>query len=165
MKPRWLGIFLIGWMLLGVVLLGFGVKELVDSRAFSARAVGANARVVDVTRVVEHERRTSGGDNDNVYYVDVPYFYPVVEFVTAREQIVRFRPGGSARAYQVGDSVRILYDPANPPAARPDTNAGWWETGAILIFIGLCFVVTGGAVYFLPFRLGWSATSHPFITS
>jgi hypothetical protein len=154
MKPRWLGIFLIGWMLLGVAVIGFGAKVLVDSRRFSAKAVGANARVVKVTRVVERERRTSGGNKDNVYYVDVPHFYPVVEFVTAREQVVRFRASGSTRAYQVGDPVRVLYDPANPRAARLDTNSSWWEAGAILIFLGLCFVVTGAAAYFLPRRLG-----------
>ncbi len=44
-------------------------------------------------------------------------------------------------AYRVWDSVNILYDPANPQAARLDTWSGRWGDGNVLTSIGLALVL------------------------
>jgi hypothetical protein len=137
MRPRWLGVFLIGWMLVGVVVLALGAKALVDSQRFLAKAVVANGIVVDVARVVNSDNEVS--------------FYPVVEFVTAREQVVRFQADEATPdpEQRMGDSVRILHDPADPGNARLDTGFSRWGAGAVLGFVGLGFVVSGAGAYLL----------------
>jgi hypothetical protein len=153
-KPRWWqvvpsqgGVVLIILLLVGIFLIGVGVKGLVDSWRFMANASGANGVVVDVAEVVQREQRGSG---NRTYYVDVTYFHPVVQFVTAREQVVRFQAdeGTDKRsAYQVGDSVRILYDPANPRDAQLDTWFSRWGGTLIPVAIGLVMVVLVTVIY------------------
>ncbi len=134
-------------MLAGAIFFVVGVRLLVDSQRFLAKAATANGMVVDVAQVVRRERR---GSNDHPYYVDVTYFHPVVRFVTVPEQIVQFQASeGSANPsdYRVGDSVRILYDPANPRNARLDTRFSRWGEDITVIAVGLCFVVIGAVIY------------------
>jgi Protein of unknown function (DUF3592) len=158
-KPRWwqvvsleLGVVLIILLLAGIVGVGVGVKGLVDSKRFLATASNANGVVVDVVRVVEWVQRGSGKHTGTQR---VPFYYPVVQFVTAREQVVRFRAdAGSEKrsAYQVGASVRVLYDPANPRDARLDT---WGSRLGKSIFIGsfgLFFVVLVAVIYWVALR-------------
>jgi hypothetical protein len=65
--------------------------------------------VVRVEKRVETEWVGSGSRK---HPIDVTRNYPFVEFVTARGQVVQFQADdGSLR---VGDSVRLVYDPANP---------------------------------------------------
>jgi hypothetical protein len=141
------GVVLIILLLAGIFLVGVGVKGLVDSWRFMANASSANGVVVDVAEVV---RRVERGSGDHTYYENVTFFHPVVQFVTAREQVVRFQAdeGTDKRsAYQVGDSVRILYDPANPRAARLDTWFSRWGDALIPVAIGLVMVVLVVVVY------------------
>jgi len=134
-------VVLIVMMLAGTVCLVAGAKTLMDSRRFMATATAADAVVIDVAGVVEQVRRGSG---DNWYYEDATVYHPVLRFVTAREQAVQFQAREGSEdpsAYRVGDSVRILYDPANPQAARLDTWSGRWGEGIVLGAIGLALVL------------------------
>jgi hypothetical protein len=142
-------VVLIVLMLGGVISLVVGVKTLVDSQRFEARAVATNGVVVDVTEGVESVRRGSG---DNSYYEDVTIFHPVVRFVTAREQEVRFQASEGSddpRAYGVGDSIGVLYDPTNPRDARLDTWVSRRGDSITLITIGLALLIIGAVVYWL----------------
>lgn len=120
-----------------------------DSQRFAAKATAANGVVVGVAEVVQQERR---GSSDNPYYVDVTYFHPVVRFVTADEQVVEFQADEGSKnpsAYQVEDSIRILYDPVNPRDARLDTWFSRWGGSVILLLIGLVLIVLGAVDYWL----------------
>jgi hypothetical protein len=142
-------VVLIVLMLAGAIALVAGVKTLVDSQRFLARAVTTNGVVVDVAEVVEQVRRGSG---DNWYYEDATIFYPVVRFVTAREQEVRFqaKEGSEDPArYGVGDSIRVLYDPANPRNARLDTWVSRRGDSLTMVAIGLGLVVIGAVGFWL----------------
>jgi len=129
-------------MLVGGGLVGLGVKVLVDTQRFVAKAAGAKGVVVDVREEVRSERRGSG---DNEHYVDVTYYYPVVRFLTAREQVVQFQ--GDDGSLRVGDSVRVLYDPANPRDVRLDSWPSRWGAGTVPIAIGLVLIVVTAALY------------------
>lgn len=67
--------------------VGIGVKALGDGRRFIAAAVEARGIVVDIALVREY-------DADLEREMTRPY--PVVEFVTAREQVVRYQPPWAA---------------------------------------------------------------------
>lgn len=131
-------------MLVGGGLVGLGVKVLVDNQRFVAKAASAKGVVVAVREEVRSELRGSG---DNEHYVDVTYYYPVVRFLTAREQVVQFQ--GDDGSLRVGDSVRILYDPANPRDARLDSWPSSWGAGAVPIAVGLVLIliVIGAGLY------------------
>jgi hypothetical protein len=116
-----------------------------------ATASSANGVVVDVARVIE--RRQGGPDNRHTK--NVPVYYPVVQFVTAREQVVRFQAdeGSEKRsAYRVGASIQVLYDPANPQDARLDTWASRWGFGILGVSLGLIFVVVVAVIYWRMLR-------------
>lgn len=69
-----------------------------------------------------------------------------MRFVTAREQDVRFQAREGSRdpsRYGVGDSIRVLYDPANPRNARVDTWGSRRGDSLTMVAIGLGLVGLG----------------------
>jgi uncharacterized protein DUF3592 len=98
-----------GLILLNVMVLGGGLKVLLDGRRFLATAAEARGVVVDVAKVREYDSDVGR---------EVTRSYPVVEFVTAREQVVRYQPpmGSNPPDYRIGGPLRVLYDPGQPPA-------------------------------------------------
>jgi hypothetical protein len=135
-------IVLIALMLLGVGLVGVGVKMLADTRRFLATAEPGKGVVVRVDKRVERERVGSG---DNAHWANVTRSYAFVEFRTARGQVAQFQADdGSLR---VGDSVNLVYDPANPPHARLDKWGNRWAGPLALWGAGLGILVVSGAVY------------------
>jgi hypothetical protein len=137
-------VVLIGLMLLGVVLVGFGVKMLVDTRRFLATAEPAEGVVVRVDKRVERERVGSG---DNAHWANVTRYYPFVEFRTAREQVAQFQADDGS--LQVGDSVNLVYDPANPRHARLDKWGNRWAGPLAFWGAGIAILVISGAIYLL----------------
>jgi hypothetical protein len=134
----------------GAIALVVGGKALVDSRRFVATAVATNGVVVDVAGVVQQVQKR--GPDGDWYYQDVTVFHPVVRIVTAREQEVRFQASEGSNdpfAYGVGDTIRVLYDPADPQAARLDTWSSRWGDSVTLVAIGLGLVVLGAVGYWL----------------
>ena len=143
-------IALIVLMLGGAICLVAGVKALVDSQRFVAKATAANGVVVDVAEVVQQVQKR--GPDGDWYYEDVTVFHPVLQYVTAGEQQVRFQASEGSDdpfAYGVGDSIRVLYDPANPQAARLDTWGSRWGDSITLVAIGFGLLVIGGVISWL----------------
>ena len=142
-------IVLIALMLLGVVLVGFGAKMLADTRRFLATAEPAKGVVVRVDKRVERERVGSG---DHEHWANVTRYYPIVEFRSAREQVAQFQADdGSLR---LGDSVNLVYDPANPRHARLDKWGNRWAGPLAFWGAGLTILVVSGAIYLLLRRWG-----------
>jgi hypothetical protein len=139
-----LELVLIGLMLLGVVLVGFGFKMRADTRRFLATAEPATGVVVRVDQRVSRERVGSG---DNAHWANVTRNFPIVEFRTAREQVAQFQADdGSLR---VGEPVRVVYDPANPRKARLDKWGNRWAGPLACWGAGLAILVVAGATYLL----------------
>jgi Protein of unknown function (DUF3592) len=137
-------VVLIALMLLGVVLVGFGVKLRLDTRRFLATAEPAMGVVVRVDKRVTHERVGAG---ERAHWADVTRYYPFVEFRTAHGQVAQFQADdGSLR---VGDSVNVVYDPANPRKARLDKWGNRWAGPLAFWGAGLAILVMSGATYLL----------------
>ena len=71
--------------------------------------------------------------------------FPIVEFRTPREQVAQFQADDGTLG--VGDSVRLVYDPANPRNARLDKWGNRWAGPLALWGAGLALLVINGAVY------------------
>lgn len=137
-----LRVVLVGLMLVGGGLVGLGAKVLVDNQRFVAKAAGATGVVLYVREEVRRERVGSGNNERDE---DVSYFYPIVQFHTAREQVVEFE--GNDGSLRAGDSVRVLYDPANPQGARLDSWSSRWGAGTVPLAIGLVLIAVGAVLY------------------
>jgi len=138
-----LRVILIGLMLSGVVMVGFGVKMLVDTRSFLATAHAARGVVV---RVDKYDSTESGGSGSGQHPRHVTHYLPFVEFAAVDKQVAQFRADdGSLR---VGDSVGVLYDPANLRNARLDNWGNHWS-GVGLAGGGLATLVVSGVLYLL----------------
>ena len=122
------GIFL----LVGLGLLGGTAFLVADTRSDIARADKADGTVVDL--IGEQD-----SDGDTMYY-------PRVRYVTRYGNPVEFTGsvGSSPAAFDVGESVGVLYDPAAPEEARIDTFFQLWFAPLILGGIGLVFAAIGG---------------------
>jgi hypothetical protein len=129
-------------ILLSVMLLGGGLKVLLDGRRFLATAVEARGVVVDVAKVREYDSDAGAGGY-------VTRLYPVVEFVTAREQVVRYQPpvGSNPPDYRVGGPLMVLYDPANPQHVVLDTWDELWKEGVVILAVGLVLMVITVVMY------------------
>jgi Protein of unknown function (DUF3592) len=129
-------------ILVGAVMVGIGVKALLDGRRFNATAVEARGIVVEVANVREY---------DSDLERDVTRPYPVVEFVTAREQVVRYQPPVDSNPpdYRLGGPLTVLYDPADPQHAVLDTWDDVWKMGVVFVSAGLLLMVFNAAMYLL----------------
>jgi hypothetical protein len=136
------------FVLAGALLIGLGVREFVTTQRFLAKASTADGVVVRVDKVVDYQWVGSG---DERTYEKVTAYYPVVRFVTASGQVVQYTDdvGEDPPAYRVGDSVRVLYDPANPQKARLDTWSSRWLDATITTSMGIFFILVVGVFVML----------------
>jgi hypothetical protein len=77
---------------------------------------------------------------------------PVVAFDTTGGETVRFigSVGGSSHpAYEVGQTVDVVYDPANPRNALIGRSTQVWLPPLVLSIVGAIFLAMGTAAFFL----------------
>jgi hypothetical protein len=125
--------FLFGiFLLIGLGLLGGAAFLVVDTRSDIARADKADGSVIALIG-----ERDSDGDT---------MYYPRVRYVTRSGNPVEFTGsvGSSPAAFDVGEPVAVLYDPAEPEGARIDSFFQLWFAALILGGIGLVFAAIGG---------------------
>jgi len=105
---------------------------LLDTRSDIARADKADGTVIDLLG-----ERDSDGDM---------IYYPRVRYVTRSGNPVEFMGSVGSRpaAFDVGEPVAVLYDPAEPEEAHIDSFFQLWFAALILGVIGLVFAVIGG---------------------
>jgi hypothetical protein len=111
----------------------FGIRMYDENRAFAARAKSAEGTVIDF------ERQHTPGDDSREDTT-----YAIVRFATDDGRQITFRGpsvDGLAKLRQ-NDTVRVLYEPADPTVAKVDSYMGLWfgptmlggmGAGAILI--------------------------------
>jgi hypothetical protein len=100
--------------------------------------------------VVENVERHEMVSEDNGKQHEETYFYPRVRFTTATGQPVVFLPntGSDPPTYQPGDTVTVLYNPANPGDASLKDWSLWFGAGMFLL-LGSVFASIGLVSSFL----------------
>jgi hypothetical protein len=123
------------FILIGLAILIGGAVAAVKQSRESARRVGATGTVVDLVKRVFTAR--SGG-----------VYCPVVEFTTAAGQAVRFESqfGTMPATHQVGQTVAVQYELADPQKAEVDSPTSRWLVPGCMIGMGLGFLVLGGSL-------------------
>jgi uncharacterized membrane protein YidH (DUF202 family) len=114
---------------IGIAFTSIGVWSFVETRQFMARAAEATGEVID-----------------NV--LDDDTYRAVVRFEPAAGEPITFRSdtGTDPPAYQVGDPVRVLYDPAEPSGARISSPFSLWGFAAIFSTLGVTFLAIATAI-------------------
>ena len=130
--PRRPSVLIGVFFLVGLGMLGGAGYLVVDTRRDIAAGVSADGRVIDL--IAERD-----SDGDDMYY-------PRVRFVTAAGEPVEFTGsvGSSPAAFDIGEAVAVLYDPADPGDARIDSFFQLWFGPLILGFLGFIFTTVGG---------------------
>jgi hypothetical protein len=127
------------FVLIGVAVLIAGAVAAVKQSRQSASGMAATGTVVDLVKRVFNPG--SGG-----------VYCPVVEFTTATGQVVRFESefGTMPATHQVGQSIAVRYEPADPQKADVDSATSRWLVpgcmigmGVMFLGMGLVFVVIG----------------------
>lgn len=122
---------------LGLLALFFGHHVYVRTHAFIEKADQAAGRVVSL-----EQKEPTASDDGTTYAA-------VVEFQDARGQAHRFADSFSASSplYDFGETVEVLYDPANPSEAQIDRGR-WNYWGSILLYgVGALFVLLGAHTF------------------
>jgi hypothetical protein len=132
---------LIFFSAIGIALALGGLFMLRRAREFAAQAQSAVGRVIRL-----HEEPTRRGG----------YFYcPVVQFRTATGAEVEFTSSFGSRParHKIGQSVAVLYDPADPAGAQLGGGANYFS-GSVVLVIGLGFSAFGVVGMGLPGAIG-----------
>lgn len=124
--PGWL--FTAIFLLVGLGMLGGAVYSLVTTWQFIGGAVAADGAVIAL------EERWDSDDGDYTYY-------PRVAFETEDHRQVEFTSDTGSRpaSFDVGERVRVLFDPARPEAARIESFLQLWLLPLILGGLGTVF--------------------------
>ena len=128
----------IGFVLMGVgvLFLLIGLRLFMRILRFLARSVTTQATVVDIDVT----------DSDGLSYS------PVLRFTTADGRSVQFvhQYGHDEVRWEIGELMRVVYDPDDPDDARLDTFAGRYLGTIVTTSIGLVFLGVGAAIAFVP---------------
>jgi Protein of unknown function (DUF3592) len=131
------------------VLIGIAVTRRREARRFAASATRAQGVVVELVQRPSPAPRQSGH-----------LTYPVVRYNTTDGREVVFRSGFGARPspWQPGQPVTVLYDPADPQAARIESGAASTALPGCFGAVGVAVAVFG-TLAFLFFR--WADSLVP----
>lgn len=128
--PSWLFTGII--LLVGLGMLGGAVYSFVTTWRFIGGAIAADGVVIAL------EERWSSADGDSTYF-------PRVAFETQDRRRFEFTgdTGSQPAAFDVGEPVRVLFDPARPEMARIDSFFQLWLLPLILGGLGTVFSAFG----------------------
>lgn len=124
--------------LIGLAVLISGVVSAVKQSRALAQQVGTTGTVVELVK------RVFNPGSSGVYC-------PVVEFTTAAGQDVRFESqfGTMPATHQVGQTVSVRYEVADPQKAEVDSTTSRWFVPGFMIVMGLGFLILGGLMFLI----------------
>lgn len=139
---KWVALLAFG----GVGLAALAAGVVWGARRYSLYKSGVRTNGV-VVEVSAHQSTTTREGRT----VDSTSYYPVVEFTPADGKTRRFTgsTGSGSPSYSAGQSVAVIYDPADPAKAQlADFEQFWLGPLAVSLF-GLFFLAGGVGGYFL----------------
>lgn len=121
------------FVIISVIIVAIAAHTAADERRFVSTAQKAKGMVVNLL-TERHDNKTR--------------YRPEVQFTAPDGQQIKFRSSMSSSppAYREGESVGVLFDPANPRKAEIDSFKTLWMGPLIAGLMGLLFLVIGGAV-------------------
>ncbi len=133
------------FILVGVLIVGLGILMFFRQRAQMAQAAIAIGIVTDLIPVrAEGEYVVSKGEEGTK--IERKYRYrPEIRFKTHAGRTIDFIAPIATRPsrYAIGDSVEVIYDPENPPAAQINSFLYLWFYTLMVVGFGLFFVGMG----------------------
>lgn len=122
--------------LIGLCLLGVGLWFLADTWRFAQVARPAVGEVLSV------ERQVTEGRDAPRSVTDRPTLRYTAE--TGETHVATSRHAAQGPGYAVGQSVGLLYDPANPMDVRIGDGTTLWVAPGLLTLVGALLLVAGG---------------------
>lgn len=143
---KWIALLAFGGV--GLFALISGLMWGGNRYALSHNGVHVQGEVVEYytdERTTTREERREGRANVETYY------YPVIEFPDQKEKLIRFKAatGTGAREFEIGSTVALVYDPADPYDAMIDTFSHLWEGPIIVSIVGLIMFIMGVVTFYL----------------
>jgi Ca2+/Na+ antiporter len=135
------------FLIVAGITLTISTISAINSSRTVAREQKAPGEVVDLT-----VRKSQGGyDSEGTYQAPQDYYYPIVAFSLPDGTIktVQLSEGSWPPAYEKGEQVTILYDPAKPINARIQSTTSdilLWLLPGITGVIGVGFLIAAGTV-------------------
>lgn len=138
---NWLQAMGMMMLALAALLLVFAAAELVRTGAF---VLGSETTVGEVRdyRVSERSIPFTDPDSGRRYYPEI-----VFEVDGERNEFSGHQ-GSSRRRFDIGEQVRVAYNPDNLSDARIDSFAGIWGRPMVLLLTSGVFALAGGLPYF-----------------
>jgi hypothetical protein len=121
---------------IGVILVIIGLVQLAGTAIFLGNARSASGTVTDYERV----------QNQIAFLEGTGYlYYPVVEFRAPGGEMIAFSSpsGRPEKAYEVGSTVRVLYNPSDAARARIDAFWSIWGRTVVFAGLGVLFFIIG----------------------
>ena len=131
--PRW---FPVIFLAVGLACLVGAAAAHLHRLEFEERSVRVEARVIGLV-----QRRSARSSS--------PVYAPVFRFTTRDGQVVRVTSSSASSppAYEVGQTVQLLYDPERPQRAEEITFSSRYLAPLLLLGLGLPFVGVGVAAW------------------
>lgn len=125
----------------GVGMLAGAFFWFNSNSKFSEEAISAEGTVVDLVVNRSRDSRT---------------YSPVVQFMNEAGRKIEFKSqtGSNPPAYSRGESVEVLYIPANPEQAKINSFFSLWGGVSILGGLGAVFFLIGGGLIVYPIMKG-----------
>jgi hypothetical protein len=118
--------------LFGVAMLIGAYFLYANARSFVTTASRTQGTVVSLRPQLSNNSRT---------------YAPVVSFRVGAQQIeFKSTTGSNPPAYHIGESVPVIYSPANPYLAKIDSFFSLWGGTVIVAGIGSAFLLIGGGI-------------------
>lgn len=123
------------FLVVGIVFILVGFVLVCSRLIFISESISAEGIVVDILKKVE-EDETEG------------VFQPKVMFHTNDGEQISFISdvGSNPPAYNLGETVNVLYNPINPSNAEINSFLSLWLLQLVLILIGTNFVIISAVV-------------------
>jgi uncharacterized protein DUF3592 len=127
-----------------LLLIGLGVA--VYTTHFVHSSAIAEGKVLSLREVVSHS--DDADQHESITYA------PVFTFKAAdgASYTVSSDTGSSPPGFAVGETVRVLYSPSNPPGARIDSFAQLWFTPMVFGGLGTGAIAAGLLLLYLERR-------------
>ncbi len=122
------------FLAVAVLMLAISAITMVSTGLAFAKEKSAPGNIVDLVAWQANDERGT------------VYYYPVVEFYSPDEthHLVQLSEGSWPAAYEKGQEVTVLYDPARPPSARIKSTSStvlMWIAPAITGGVGVVSLI------------------------